>query len=328
MDVYIIGNDKKSLREKLFRYYLYQSNNDLINALNLDSKNTELKEILRANFNLFLSKIKYDNKVLVSSDLPLFEQQDKDIIDEYFAEIIKQEQHSNFGVKKKKQKKQNTSKPKKISLKKSVVKIPELIIKDPKSKNENKNQKKQNFKTSKSNQKKETADKPKQVTKELEKKDSLSEAINYLKYKLTGQRRNFLQQQKNNTQEILILPSITIAETNESSTEEIIKKTPKKRRIKKKVREFIEQCRVVKDAVVDVYNGQMPSIPLPSIFYSQNSFHRIFESHKSLLKDRAKTKEDYEKIAKEISNYYSKRHLEENRPAYSCESEEKLQLET
>jgi hypothetical protein len=76
---------------------------------------------------------------------------------------------------------------------------------------------------------------------------------------------------------------------------------PRKKGIKKKVKKFFKQVETMTNLAKDMYKGNAPQLPFPSLFFSENNSRRIYENHKIYLKDRAKNKEDYEKIALEIS---------------------------
>jgi hypothetical protein len=336
LDNYITSN-RVSLRRDLFRHYLRQAYEDDINLLRADFENVELKQRLKSNFNLFLEKIKYDNKILIPGDALLLEQQDKDIIDDYFSEITKSKQAQSFFAKKKQRK---NSKPKKVSKKPSSSEKkldPKKNSVSPALKNVNltnnalqtkkiNSQSKPASNKSASKQKNEpTKNNPKEskkVKKEPEpvKNSSLLESIDFLRYKLVKERNKFIDEHKST--EIRDAHKHQVKEAKEpkevkenkeakevkeelkeelKEVKKLSKNTPRKKGIKKKVKKFFKQVETMTNLAKDMYKGNAPQLPFPSLFFSENNSRRIYENHKIYLKDRAKNKEDYEKIALEIS---------------------------
>ncbi len=143
-DNYLAGKNNQSLRKKLFVYYLYNENKELIDNI----KNENNEEIIRNKFNNFLSKINYANKILINNkEQEELKEQDKAIIDEYLEELLGKTSHISFASNKKNNKKTQAKKKTKVKPDKKTENKKEL---EPEATKNNKDKQK-TTKTNKNN---------------------------------------------------------------------------------------------------------------------------------------------------------------------------------
>lgn len=111
-DNYLMNINKKSMRENLFKYYIYNEYKDIVNNIKIENNNN----ILSDKLNEFLKKINYTHKALIDTkkEEEILREQDKSIVEDYLLDLLDKKNQVNYKKKK--------NEPKKRPAKKEVAK--------------------------------------------------------------------------------------------------------------------------------------------------------------------------------------------------------------